>query len=87
MEQARQDFHHFAEGLATVADNLRELMRAEIDAGASGIFFSCMGATNADFTREEYARIGRPFDLMALEGCAKRLAQHRSRACRPQPGK
>ena len=68
MELARQDFTHFAEGLATIAGNLRELMRAEIDAGASGIFFSCMGATNADFTPEEYARFGRPFDLMALEG-------------------
>ena len=68
MELARQDFPHFVEGLAKIASNLRELMRAEIDAGASGIFFSCMGATNADFTPEEYARIGRPFDLMALEG-------------------
>jgi len=27
-----------------------------------------MGATTADFTREEYARIGRPYDLQALEG-------------------
>lgn len=67
-EQARQDFEHFAKGLATVAKNLSGLMTAAIDAGASGIFFSCMGATSADFTREEYARIARPFDLMALEG-------------------
>src|SRR5438128_140325 len=67
-EQARQDFPHFAKGLATIAGNLRELMRAAIEAGASGIFFSCMGATSADFTREEYAHFARPFDLMALEG-------------------
>jgi uroporphyrinogen decarboxylase len=43
-------------------------MKAAIEAGASGIFFSCMGATNADFTPQEYARFGRPFDLQALEG-------------------
>ncbi len=68
IEQARQDFDLFARGLATVAENLRELMRAAIDAGASGIFFSCIGATTADLSKEEYARFARPFDLMALEG-------------------
>jgi uroporphyrinogen decarboxylase len=47
------------------------LMEAAIEAGASGIFFSCMGATTADFTREEYRDIGRPFDLYALEGAQK----------------
>jgi len=67
-EQAQQDFPHFAKGLATIAGNLRELMSAAIEAGASGIFFSCMGATSADFTRQEYAHFVRPFDLMALEG-------------------
>lgn len=68
IEQARQDFDHFARGLESVALNLRTLMNAAIDAGASGIFFSCMGATNIDLKRDEYARIARPFDLMALEG-------------------
>jgi len=68
IEQARQDFDHFAIGLEKVAQNLRKLMKAAIEAGASGIFFSSMGATNKDFTREEYARYARPFDLMALEG-------------------
>jgi len=68
IEQVRQDFDHFAIGLETVAQNLRDLSRAAIDAGASGIFFSCMGATSIDLTREEYARYARPFDLTALEG-------------------
>lgn len=68
IEQARLDFEHFARGLEIVAQNLRDLTDAAIEAGASGIFFSCMGATSKDLTREEYARYARPFDLTALEG-------------------
>lgn len=66
--QARAHPAPFEEGLGTVAANLRKLIEAAIEAGASGIFFSCMGATNADFMPEEYARFGRPYDLHALEG-------------------
>lgn len=65
---ARKDPAPFEEGLGTISSNLRRLMEAAIDAGASGIFFSCMGATTTDFTPEEYARFGRPYDLHALEG-------------------
>ncbi len=66
--EARKDPESFEQGLSTVAANLHDLMKAAIEAGASGIFFSCMGATSADFTPEEYAYLGRPFDLQALEG-------------------
>ncbi len=68
IEQARKNTGEFKQGLAIVAENLRELMRAAIEAGASGIFFSCMGATNTDFSRKEYAEIVRPYDLHVLEG-------------------
>ncbi|HLG65679.1 MAG TPA: uroporphyrinogen decarboxylase family protein [Ktedonosporobacter sp.] len=64
----RQNPAPFEQGLSTIAANLRGLMEAAIDAGASGIFFSCMGATNTDFTPEEYERFGRPYDLEALAG-------------------
>ena len=67
-QQLRADPASFEAGLKTVAANLSDLMKAAIDAGASGIFFSVMGATNKDLTREEYARYGRPYDLQALEG-------------------
>lgn len=66
--EARRDPAAFEQGLAIVAANLRDLMKAAIDAGASGIFYSCMGATSADFTREEYIRFGRSSDLQALAG-------------------
>src|SRR6266702_6993962 len=49
--EARKDPESFKEGLGIIADNLRGLMSSAIDAGASGIFFSCMGATTADFSR------------------------------------
>ncbi|GCE25517.1 uroporphyrinogen decarboxylase [Dictyobacter alpinus] len=65
---ARSNPAPIEKGLAIVADNLQRLMQAAIAAGASGIFFSCMGATNADFSREEYLRFGRPYDLEALKG-------------------
>ena len=68
VQEARNNPEPFEEGLGTIAANLRRLMEAAIETGASGIFFSCMGASSTDFTREEYARFGRPYDLHALQG-------------------
>src|SRR5205807_121143 len=68
VEQARSHSGVFKQGMATIASNLRDLMAAAIEAGANGIFLSCMGATSADFTSEEYMHIVRPYDLQALEG-------------------
>jgi len=68
LEEARRNPEPFKEGLGIIATNLRRLMEAAIHEGASGIFFSCMGATTADLTREEYARISKPYDLEALQG-------------------
>lgn len=68
IEQARKQPEPFEEGLGTVAANLRKLIEAAIDNGIDGVFLSCMGATSADFTREEYERFGRPYDLDALVG-------------------
>jgi len=65
---ARENPEAFQQGLAVLASNLRILTGAAIEAGASGIFFSTMGATNIDFTPEEYAIFGHPYDLQALEG-------------------
>jgi uroporphyrinogen decarboxylase len=58
----------FGEGLGTIASNLRRLMAGAIETGASGIFFSCMGATTADFTRDEYIKYALPYDVEALQG-------------------
>jgi uroporphyrinogen decarboxylase len=60
----------FGEGLGTIAANLRRLMEGAIETGASGIFFSCMGATTADFTRDEYVKYALPYDVAALQGTA-----------------
>lgn len=58
----------FGEGLGTIASNLRRLIVGAIETGASGVFFSCMGATTADFTREEYVKYALPYDVEALQG-------------------
>ena len=68
IEEMRKNPEPILEGLGTVAANLRHLFEASIEAGASGVFFSSMGATSAHLTREEYAHLGRPYDLYALEG-------------------
>jgi len=68
IEELRKNPEPILEGLGTIASNLSHLFAASIEAGASGIFFSCMGATNADLTREEYHRFAYPYDLQALEG-------------------
>src|SRR6266704_3181218 len=65
---ARQNPEAFEQGLTILAANLRPLVEAAIDAGASGIFFSCMGATNIDLTPEAYAHFARPYDLEVLAG-------------------
>ncbi|HEY7122594.1 MAG TPA: uroporphyrinogen decarboxylase family protein [Ktedonobacterales bacterium] len=63
----REQPESFEQGLKILAANERELVGAAIKAGADGIFFSCMGATNIDLTKEEYAQFGRPYDLQVLE--------------------
>jgi uroporphyrinogen decarboxylase len=63
----RENPQAFKQGLAMLADNERDLVAAAIDAGADGIFFSCMGATNKDLSPEEYQHYGRPVDLRVLE--------------------
>lgn len=68
LAEVRSNPDPFEEGLGTIAANLRKLMEAAIDAGVSGIFFSCMGATTAELTQEEYENIARPYDLAALRG-------------------
>ena len=68
IEELRKHSAPIEEGLGTIASNLSHLFKASIEAGASGVFFSCMGATNADLTRDEYTQYGRPYDLQALEG-------------------
>jgi uroporphyrinogen decarboxylase len=67
MAHLREQPELFEQGLKTLAANERDLVSAALEAGASGIFFSCMGATNIDLTPEEYARFGRPYDLQVLE--------------------
>ncbi len=66
--ELRKDPQVFGEGLGTIAANLRRLIEAALEAGADGVFFSCMGATTADLTPEEYKQYAAPYDLIALRG-------------------
>lgn len=68
LEAARIRPDVLGEGLGTIAANLSKLMSAAIEAGASGIFFSCMGATTADLTLDDYANAAYAYDIQALRG-------------------
>ncbi len=57
-------------GLGTVAENVAAQCGSCLAAGADGIFFATAGLGDGMFTDEAYRRWGRPFDLLALEGCA-----------------
>ncbi|GBD16350.1 hypothetical protein HRbin26_01248 [bacterium HR26] len=56
------------EALATIAENLREHIRDCIEQGADGVFFALQGCTRAVMTAERYRELGRPYDLLALQG-------------------
>ncbi len=56
------------EALATIAENLRAHIQDCIDSGADGVFFALQGCTGAQMSREQYRELGRPYDLIALQG-------------------
>ncbi len=56
------------EALATIAENLREHIRECIEQGADGVFFALQGCTRATMPPERYRELGRPYDLLALQG-------------------
>ncbi len=56
------------EALATIAENLRTQIRDALAAGADGVFFALQGCTTAMMPEALYREIGRPYDLIALQG-------------------
>jgi uroporphyrinogen decarboxylase len=63
----KENSDDFLAGLSAITENLRRFVRAAIDVGASGIFYSIAGASEEYMSEEEYERFGKPFDLMVLE--------------------
>lgn len=56
------------EALMTIAENLRAHIRDVIDAGADGVFFALQGCTTDAMSEAQYRELGRPYDLVALQG-------------------
>lgn len=56
------------EALATMAENLRAHIQDCMDTGADGVFFALQGCTDQIMSKELYREIGRPYDLIALQG-------------------
>jgi uroporphyrinogen decarboxylase len=56
------------EALATIAENLRAHIQDCVDSGADGVFFALQGCSAAIMSGEQYHELGRPYDLIALQG-------------------
>ena len=68
MDHAREHPAVLHQALATIAENLRAQVSNCIDAGADGVFFALQGCSGAIMSREQYRELGRPYDLIALQG-------------------
>ena len=68
LEHARANPGAVHEALATIAENLRAHIQDCVDSGADGVFFALQGCTSAIMTAGEYRELGRPYDLLALQG-------------------
>lgn len=67
-EHYQQDPAVIHEALATVAENLRAHIQDCMDTGADGVFFALQGSTSDIMSAERYRELGRPYDLLALQG-------------------
>ncbi len=68
MQHASENPSIIHEALATIAENLRAHISDCMDAGADGVFFALQGCTQQAMTREQYMELGRPYDLLSLQG-------------------
>jgi uroporphyrinogen decarboxylase len=58
------------EALSVIAENLRAHIRDVIEAGADGVYFALQGCSTAVMPEAKYRELGRPYDLIALQGAA-----------------
>jgi uroporphyrinogen decarboxylase len=70
LQHAQQSPTVVHQALSIIAENLRTHIADVIDAGADGIFFALQGCTRATMSVEMYRELGRPYDLLALQGAA-----------------
>lgn len=67
-QHAQQSPSVVHEALSIIAGNLKTHIADVIEAGADGVFFALQGCTRVDMSPELYREIGRPYDLIALQG-------------------
>jgi uroporphyrinogen decarboxylase len=58
------------EALSVLAENLRAHIRDVISAGADGVFLALQGCSTDIMPESRYRELGRPYDLIALQGAA-----------------
>lgn len=72
LEDMRREPELLLEGLKVITDTMVEFTKANIDAGASGIFFATQMATYDRMSEEEYRNFGMSFDIPILRAAKGR---------------
>lgn len=71
MKHAKEDPEAVAAGIKIIADGLEEWTKGYLDAGADGIYYSAQYAEVGRFTKEEWEKLVKPFDLQILNVAEK----------------
>lgn len=72
LEDLRSESDTVEEALDVISKTMEEFARANLDAGASGLFFATQMATLDRLTEEEYRRYGMRYDLPILRAVRNR---------------
>jgi len=72
LEDLRHEPEQVEEALKAISRTMAEFSRANVDAGASGLFFATQMATSDMMTEEMYRHFGMQYDLPILKAVRKR---------------
>lgn len=70
MKYAKEDPKAVAAGVQIIANALKEWAKGYLQAGADGIYYSAQFAEVGRFSREEWEKLVRPFDLQILKAAS-----------------
>lgn len=72
LQDLRSESEAVEEALDVISKTMAEFARANLDAGASGLFFATQMATRDRLSEDEYRRFGMRYDLLVLKAVQRR---------------
>lgn len=76
MTHAKEAPEELAEGIHIIAQEMQNWTQSYLDTGASGIYYAAQFGEKGRFTKEEWANLVRPSDLMILELVKKQTGKY-----------